>query len=150
MSQNGSVIETEPKTREKIEYSAPIFPKVLPVVIPGGQYDELGFSLTEKVALRQAFDLIKPFRRKMGKDIFYTYLVQHEDVIDIFRKNGDLDEKINLTALHKHAQTMMRTIHFVVNKGLDDMPSFHMMAHDIVNIHVDHWVPKAHVQVCQK
>ncbi|XP_034486516.1 uncharacterized protein LOC117790995 isoform X2 [Drosophila innubila] len=48
-----------------------IFPKKLPELIVGPVYDESGFALNERLALRQAWGVIKPFERRFGKEIHF-------------------------------------------------------------------------------
>nr|XP_036675040.1 uncharacterized protein LOC108013802 isoform X2 [Drosophila suzukii] len=69
-----------------------IYPKRIPKIKVGAIKDDLGFTLSERLALRQAWNLIRPFERRYGQDVFY-------------RDGRDL----NLKAMHSHA---LQFIHF--------------------------------------
>ncbi|XP_052836310.1 uncharacterized protein LOC128252558 isoform X2 [Drosophila gunungcola] len=69
-----------------------IYPKRIPKIKFGPVKDDLGFTLSERVALRQAWNLIRPFERRYGQEVFY--------------RNG---VDLNLKALHTHA---VKFIHF--------------------------------------
>lgn len=51
--------------------SDPIFPKKLPELKVGPVYDENGFTLNERLAMRQAWKLIKPLERRYGSEIYF-------------------------------------------------------------------------------
>jgi len=55
----------------KVEVES-IFPKKLPELKVGPVYDESGFTLNERLALRQAWRVIKPFERRYGKEIYFA------------------------------------------------------------------------------
>jgi len=48
-----------------------IYPKRIPKIKVGAIKDDLGFTLSERLALRQAWNLIRPFERRYGQDVFY-------------------------------------------------------------------------------
>ncbi|XP_052836311.1 uncharacterized protein LOC128252558 isoform X3 [Drosophila gunungcola] len=82
-----------------------IYPKRIPKIKFGPVKDDLGFTLSERVALRQAWNLIRPFERRYGQEVFYSYLHDVYWGIHKFRNGVDL----NLKALHTHA---VKFIHF--------------------------------------
>ncbi|XP_017066608.2 uncharacterized protein LOC108104803 [Drosophila eugracilis] len=83
-----------------------IYPKRLPQMKAGPITDEMGFTLSERLALRQAWNLIRPFERRYGGDIFYGFLNDVYWGINKFKDNG----KLNMKALHTHA---LRFFHFI-------------------------------------
>ncbi|KAH8295001.1 hypothetical protein KR018_005221, partial [Drosophila ironensis] len=91
---------------EKRQVDMPVYPKPLPERDISYKIDENGFSLSEKAALRNAWRLIEPFQRRFGKENFYNFLTQHQDLIDFFRR----EHKINMSKLHGHALAMMKLI----------------------------------------
>lgn len=49
-----------------------IYRKPLPKIRYGPVMDDSGFTLSERLALKQAWNLIRPFTRRYGQDVFYT------------------------------------------------------------------------------
>ncbi|EDV92741.1 uncharacterized protein LOC6564118 [Drosophila grimshawi] len=90
-----------------------IFPIKLPKLIVGPVYDESGFPLNERLALRQAWKLIKPFERRYGKEIYFTFLMENYTTFDHFRIEGKLD----LHRLHGHSLAFMRFISAVIDQN---------------------------------
>lgn len=48
-----------------------IYPKSIPKIRYGPVMDELGFTLSERLALRQAWNIVRPFTRRYGQEIFF-------------------------------------------------------------------------------
>ncbi|KAH8341167.1 hypothetical protein KR074_008033, partial [Drosophila pseudoananassae] len=96
---------------EKRHVDLPVYPKPLPERDISYKLDENGFTLVEKAALRNAWRFIEPFQRRFGKDNFYNFLTQHQDLIHYFRSDSkSSDSQINLSKLHGHALAMMKLI----------------------------------------
>ncbi|EDV43760.1 uncharacterized protein Dana_GF16359 [Drosophila ananassae] len=51
-----------------------IYPKSIPIIKYGPVMDDLGFTLSERLALRQAWNIVRPFTRRYGQEIFFNYL----------------------------------------------------------------------------
>jgi len=66
-----SIFSTHSDTKLSQVEVEPIFPKKLPELKVGPVYDESGFTLNERLALRQAWRVIKPFERRYGKEIYF-------------------------------------------------------------------------------
>ncbi|XP_016954289.1 uncharacterized protein LOC108027373 [Drosophila biarmipes] len=98
-------MSTETFTRKPSSLTSSIYPKHIPKLRVGAIKDDLGFTLSERLALRQAWNLIRPFERRYGQDIFYSFLNDTYWGINKFRNAGEL----NLKALHLHA---LQFIHF--------------------------------------
>ncbi|XP_016990726.1 uncharacterized protein LOC108052762 [Drosophila rhopaloa] len=92
-------------TKQLSSIASLIYPKRIPRLKVGPVKDDLGFTLSERLALRQAWNLIKPFERRYGQDVFYSFLNEYYWGIHKFKVGGDL----NLRALHMHA---VMFIHF--------------------------------------
>ncbi|EDV47961.1 uncharacterized protein LOC6552711 [Drosophila erecta] len=90
---------------EKTSLSSLIYPKRIPNIKFGPIKDEMGFTLSERLALRQAWNLIRPFKRRYGQDVFYSFLNDYYWGITKFVNGAEL----NLKALHSHA---LRFINF--------------------------------------
>ncbi|KAH8276790.1 hypothetical protein KR026_000751 [Drosophila bipectinata] len=101
-----------------------IYPKRIPKIKYGPVMDELGFTLSERLALGQAWNIIRPFSRRYGQDVFFNYL--GEAYLDIlkFQHNG----KINLHALHNHARGFLLFIGSLIEE--QDPVMFQLMLND--------------------
>ncbi|KAL7727866.1 hypothetical protein ACLKA6_019434 [Drosophila palustris] len=117
---NAEVINVEVET---------IFPKQLPEFKVGPIYDESGFTLNERLALRQAWRVIKPFERRYGKEIYFDFLMENYKAFENFRKVGKLD----LHKLHSHSLSFMRFISSVIEQN--DPVVFHAMLSDNYLLH---------------
>lgn len=51
-----------------------IFPKELPELVVGPIKDDTDFTLNERLAMRQAWRVIRPFERRYGQDFYFTYI----------------------------------------------------------------------------
>ncbi|EDW14600.1 uncharacterized protein LOC6573045 isoform X2 [Drosophila mojavensis] len=118
-----------------------IFPKALPEFKVGPVYDECGFTLNERLALRQAWKLIKPFERRYGKEIYFEYLMENYKVTDNFRIKGKLD----MHRLHGHSLAFMRYLNAVIEQN--DPVFFQNMLFDNHNIHSRCQVSLTHMKV---
>ncbi|EDW24241.1 GL24032 [Drosophila persimilis] len=101
-----------------------IYPKQLLTIKAGPIKDELGFTLCEKVALRQAWNLIRPRERRFGQDVFYTFLNEWYWSISKFKQGED----INIALLHGHALTFIRFVGALINES--DPIMFQVMLND--------------------
>ncbi|XP_023165286.2 uncharacterized protein LOC111595680 [Drosophila hydei] len=120
---------------------ASIFPKALPELIVGPVYDECGFTLNERLALRQAWKLIKPFERRYGKEIYFDYLMENYKVFKNFRIDGKLD----MHRLHGHSLAFMRYLNVVIEQN--DPVFFQNMLFDNHNIHSRYRVSLKHMKM---
>ncbi|KAM8704906.1 hypothetical protein ACLKA7_009376 [Drosophila subpalustris] len=84
----------------------------LPELRVGPVYDECGFTLNERLAMRQAWKLIKPFERRYGREIYFDFLVEHHHAFESFR----FDEQIDLHRLHRHSMSFMRFIGSIIEQ----------------------------------
>ncbi|XP_017044288.1 uncharacterized protein LOC108090207 [Drosophila ficusphila] len=80
------------------------YPKPIPEIKVGPVEDVMGFTLSERLALKSAWNLIRPYQRRIGQDVFYSYLNDAYWGICLF-KTG---KEINLRALHLHAVQFVR------------------------------------------
>ncbi|XP_030553893.1 uncharacterized protein LOC115757693 isoform X1 [Drosophila novamexicana] len=120
---------------------ASIFPKPLPVLKVGPVYDESGFTLNERLALRQAWKLIKPFERRYGKDIYFTFIMKYYKTFENFRYNGKLD----MHRLHGHSLAFMRYISAVIDQN--DPVLFQAMLSDNHIVHTRCHVSQEHMRM---
>ncbi|XP_017145003.1 uncharacterized protein LOC108157452 isoform X2 [Drosophila miranda] len=90
-----------------------IYPKQLLTIKAGPIKDELGFTLCERVALRQAWNLIRSRERRFGQDVFYTFLNEWYWSISKFKQGED----INIALLHGHALTFIRFVGALINES---------------------------------
>ncbi|XP_016997476.2 uncharacterized protein glob2 [Drosophila takahashii] len=109
----------------------PVYPKPLPELDLSYKPDENEFTMVEKAALRNAWRLIEPFQRRFGKENFYSFLTQHENLINFFRRDG----KINLSKLHGHAMAMMKLMSKLV-QTLDTNLAFRMALDENLPTHL--------------
>ncbi|XP_017845768.1 uncharacterized protein LOC108602231 [Drosophila busckii] len=110
-------------------FDYPVFPKKLPELRVGPVFDESGFTLTERLALRQAWRLIKPFERRYGQEIYFPYLMEHYQTFEHFRYNGKLD----IHKLHSHLRSFMRFSQALIEQ--DDPTMMQVMLTENNNIH---------------
>ncbi|XP_030387771.1 uncharacterized protein LOC115634278 [Scaptodrosophila lebanonensis] len=108
------------------------FPKPLPPLQPGPVYDDIGFTLSERLALKQAWFLLKPYERRHGTNVFYTFLVEHYRAINRFRTPN---MGINLHGLHTHAVLIMRFFGALIEGLNEDTGLFHMLMTDHNTLH---------------
>jgi len=59
---------------KNISLSSLTYPKRIPKIKFGPIKDEMGFTLSERLALRQAWNLVRPFERRYGQDVFYRWV----------------------------------------------------------------------------
>ncbi|KAH8407939.1 hypothetical protein KR222_004180, partial [Zaprionus bogoriensis] len=119
-----------------------IFPKALPQLNVGPVYDDSGFTLNERLAMRQAWRVIKPFERRYGKDFYFTFLMEHYKTFDNFRNYGG---KLDLHRLHGHSLAFMRFISNVIDQN--DPVMFHVMLSENYNMHNRCHVQPEHMQL---
>ncbi|KAH8347007.1 hypothetical protein KR059_004070, partial [Drosophila kikkawai] len=89
-----------------------IYPKPLPEIKLGPVMDGIGFTLSERLALRRAWNLIRPFSRRYGQDVFYTFLNKEFWGIKKFGNGTELD----LKTLHQHALKFVRFIGVLIDE----------------------------------
>ncbi|KAH8382580.1 hypothetical protein KR009_004197, partial [Drosophila setifemur] len=104
--QLSKIIQSDENLLEKRHVDVPVYPKPLPERDVTFKTDENGFTMSEKAALRNAWRFIEPFQRRFGKETFYNFLTQNQDLINFFRR----DNKINLVKLHGHALATMKLL----------------------------------------
>ncbi|KAH8361709.1 hypothetical protein KR200_009120 [Drosophila serrata] len=92
--------------------SSLIYPKPLPEMRIGPVMCVMGFSLSERLALRQAWNIIRPFSRRYGQDVFYKFLIKEFWGIKKFEN----DKELNLMALHSHALKFVRFIGVLIEE----------------------------------
>ncbi|XP_022232487.1 uncharacterized protein LOC111080930 [Drosophila obscura] len=107
-----------------INIAKQIYPKPLSALRLGPIKDELGFTLTERVALRQAWNLIRSRERRFGQDVFHTFLNEWYWTIYKFKIGGE----INLAHLHGHSLTFIRFVGALINE--QDPIMFQVMLND--------------------
>ncbi|XP_034488319.1 uncharacterized protein LOC117792344 [Drosophila innubila] len=122
----GSTHSSAEGTQVEVEQ---IFPKKLAEFKVGPIYDDMGFTLNERLALRQAWRVIKPFERRYGKEIYFAFLMEHYKSFENFRRSGRLD----LHSLHSHSLSFMRFISAVIEQK--DPVAFHAMLSDMYSLH---------------
>ncbi|KAH8295000.1 hypothetical protein KR018_005218, partial [Drosophila ironensis] len=106
-----------------------IYPKRLPSIKFGPINDEMGFTLSERLALRQAWNIISPFSRRYGQDVFYNYLNEYFWGIRKFIHKNEL----NLKALHNHAHGFVLFIGRLIEEP--DHVMFNVILNDIKVTH---------------
>ncbi|KAH8344114.1 hypothetical protein KR084_004603 [Drosophila pseudotakahashii] len=111
-------------TRETSGIAGLIYPKRLPKIKVGAIKDDLGFTLNERLALRQVWNLVRPFERRYGQDVFYGFLNDEYWGINKFRDKGEL----NLKALHSHALQFVHFFGLLIEQ--DDPVMFQLMIND--------------------
>ncbi|XP_043656507.1 uncharacterized protein LOC122622251 [Drosophila teissieri] len=109
---------------KKTSLSSLIYPKRIPNIKFGPIKDEMGFTLSERLALRQAWNLIKPFKRRYGQDVFYSFLNDYSWGIKKFGNGTELD----LKALHSHAFRFINFFGLIIEEK--DPVMFHLMIND--------------------
>ncbi|XP_051863864.1 uncharacterized protein LOC127566162 [Drosophila albomicans] len=129
MSRILSTISVHSIADESVIDMKDIFPKKLPELHVGPVYDDNGFTLSERLALRQAWKVIKPFERRYGKEIYFTFLMENYKVFENFRWKGKLD----LQRLHGHSLNFMRFLCAVIDQN--DPVVFQAMLNDMYNMH---------------
>ncbi|KAH8288699.1 hypothetical protein KR054_008147 [Drosophila jambulina] len=101
-----------------------IYPKPLPEIRLGPVMDDMGFTLSERLALRRAWNIIRPFSRRFGQDVFYTFLNKEYWGL---RKFGTATE-LDLKALHSHALKFVRFMGLLIEE--QDPIMFQLMISD--------------------
>ncbi|XP_016990725.1 globin-1 [Drosophila rhopaloa] len=132
MSQTSQAAQSEGSGGEPQRHvDLPVYPKPLPERDISYRPDENQFTTVEKASLRNAWRFIEPFQRRFGKDNFYSFLTQHEDLINFFRRDG----KINLSKLHGHSLAMMRLMSRLV-QTLDNNLDFRLALDESLPTHL--------------
>ncbi|XP_037729807.1 uncharacterized protein LOC119560437 [Drosophila subpulchrella] len=101
-----------------------IYPKRIPKIKVGSIKDDLGFTLSERLALRQVWNLIRPFERRYGQDVFYSFLNDMYWGINKFSDGRDL----NLKAMHSHAVQFIHFFGLLIEEA--DPVMFQLMIND--------------------
>ncbi|BFF92928.1 uncharacterized protein DMAD_10874 [Drosophila madeirensis] len=107
-----------------VHFSKLVYPKPLPTLQLGPVKDELGFTLSERLALRQAWNLIRSRERRIGQDVFLAFLNEWYWSIYKFKKG----KEINLAHLHGHALTFIRFMGSLIDE--QDPIMFQLMLND--------------------
>ncbi|EDW55028.1 GM10846 [Drosophila sechellia] len=105
------------------------YPKHIPEIKFGPIKDEMGFTLSERLALRQAWNLVRPFERRYGQDVFYSFLNDYYWGIKKFRNGAEL----NVKALHLHALRFINFFGLLIEEK--DPVVFQLMINDNHHTH---------------
>ncbi|KAH8251607.1 hypothetical protein KR038_002874, partial [Drosophila bunnanda] len=116
-----------------------IYPKPLPEIKLGPVINDLGFTLSETLALRQAWNIIRPFSRRYGEDVFYKFLNKEFWAIKKFGNGKELD----LKTLHRHALKFVRFIGVLIEE--QDPIMFQLMISDNNATHSRCKVPSMYI-----
>ncbi|XP_017130651.1 uncharacterized protein LOC108148245 [Drosophila elegans] len=143
MSQTSQVVPSEGSGEDQPRHvDLPVYPKPLPERDISYRFDENQFTTVEKAALRNAWRLIEPFQRRFGKDNFYSFLTQHEDLINFFRRDG----KINLSKLHGHSLAMMKLMSKLV-QTLDTNLAFRLALDENLPAHLKNGIEPEYMKM---
>eukprot|EP00099_Drosophila_melanogaster_P022186 NP_649597.3 globin 3 [Drosophila melanogaster] len=114
---------------KNISLSSLTYPKRIPKIKFGPIKDEMGFTLSERLALRQAWNLVRPFERRYGQDVFYSFLNDYYWGIKKFRNGAEL----NVKALHSHALRFINFFGLLIEEK--DPVVFQLMINDNNHTH---------------
>ncbi|KAH8288700.1 hypothetical protein KR054_008148, partial [Drosophila jambulina] len=120
----------------------PVYPKPLPERDISYKVDENQFTMAEKAALRNAWRFIEPFQRRFGQQTFYSFLTEHQELINYFRRDG----KINMSKLHGHAMAMMKLIGRLIHT-LDNNLDFRLALDESLPSHMKNGIDSSYMKM---